>query len=195
MTAPARALAPARPAGTPARPVRGRATTPLLRLVPQARTTASRMPFVAVVVALLGTGLLGLLALNTVLAEGAFRLHSLEAEARDLATREQVLQRQVELLRAPGSLAQRARDLGMVPGGPPVSLRLSDGKVLGTPVAGAAPVVPVAAPAAAGPAAAPAAPGSAQPTGQATPAPATGSTTWTAPRKATPAPRASGAAR
>lgn len=190
MTAPARALAPARPAGTPARPVRGRAATPLLRLVPQARTTASRMPFVAVVVALLGTGLLGLLALNTVLAEGAFRLHSLQAEARDLATREQVLQRQVELLRAPGSLAQRARDLGMVPGGPPVSLRLSDGRVLGTPVAGAAPAVPVAAPAAA-----PAAPGSARPTGQATPAPATGSTTWTAPRKATPAPRASGAAR
>lgn len=195
MTAPARALAPARPARTPApapvvpgRPGRAGATTPLLRLVPQARTTASRMPFVAVVVALLGAGLLGLLALNTVLAEGAFRLHSLEQEARDLATREQVLQREVELLRAPGSLARRAADLGMVPGGPPVSLRLSDGAVLGTPVAGAAPVAPVA------PAAQPAGP---RPTATARPssAPATGSTTWTAPRKATPAPRASGAAR
>ncbi|MDP3712652.1 MAG: hypothetical protein Q8R60_09230, partial [Mycobacteriales bacterium] len=173
--------------GAPGRPARGGAAAPLLRLVPQARTTAARMPFVAVVVALLGTGLLGLLALNTVLAEGAFRLHSLEAEARDLATREQVLQRQVELLRAPGSLAQRAKDLGMVPGGPPVSLRLSDGAVLGTPVAGVAPPPPAPP--------APVATAAAQPAARASGAPATGSTTWTAPRKASPAPRASGAAR
>lgn len=171
-----------------------REARPLLRLVPQARASvsrASRTPFVVLLVGLLGAGLLGLLALNTVLAEGAFRLHSLEQQAAELATREQVLQRQVESLRAPGSLAQRARGLGMVDGGPPVHLRLSDGAVLGTPVAGVAPIVvaPVV------PKTTTPGPAMAAPAAGASAAPAKGSTTWTAPRRATPAPRSSTAPR
>lgn len=180
--------APARSAARTAAPRVLPAARPFLRLVPQARATAAgRAPFAAVVVALLAAGLLGLLALNTVLAEGAFSLHALQQQSRGLALREQVLQRQVEALRAPASLAQRAGALGMVEGGPPAHLRLSDGAVLGTPVAGLAPVVP-AAPAARG------AQATGQPTGQPAPGSAQGSTTWTAPRRS-PAPRASGTTR
>ena len=102
-----------------------------LRLVAARRTRAARAPFVVVVVALLLSGLLGLLVLNTVLAQDAFRLHALQVEGRALADREQVLQRQVSDLQSPHTLAARATSLGMVPGGSPTFLRLSDGKVLG----------------------------------------------------------------
>ena len=114
-----------------------------LRLVPQRRSSAPRTPFVAVVVALLVVGLLGLLLLNTVLAQDAFRLHVLQTQGSVLANQELDLQRQVEGLRAPAGLASRARALGLVQGGPPAFLRLSDGAILGQPVAGVAPSVPV----------------------------------------------------
>ena len=170
------------PALAPVRTVPARTTSPdrrpLLSLVPDVRRrlrgTGARTPFAVVLVGLLGAGLLGLLALNTVLAEGSFRLHALQAEAKELATREQVLQREVEVLRAPGSLEDRARALGMVPGGPPVYLRLSDGAVLGTPVAGVAP-----APAAPGPGTAGAGSATSPAAGAVAPQ---GSTTWTGPR-------------
>ncbi len=113
-----------------------------LRLVPQRRSKAARTPFVVVVVALLGGGLLGLLALNTVLAQDAFRLHTLKTEGKQLAVREQVLRREVEGLRTPEALAARATAMGMVPAGPPAFLRLSDGAVIGEPVPGEVPVGP-----------------------------------------------------
>ena len=123
-----------------------------LRLVATRRSSAARAPFVAVVVAILAVGLLGLLLLNTVLAQDAFRLHALQVQGRTLADQEQSLQRQVEQLQSPQSLASRATAMGMVPGGTRAFLRLSDGKVLGVAVPGqvAPPPVAVAAPAAAG---------------------------------------------
>ena len=108
-------------------PVRQRA----LRMVPQRRSSAPRAPFVVVVVALLAAGLLGLLVLNTVLAQDAFRLHVLQKQGMVLAGQELSLQREVEARRAPGNLAARATELGLVAGGPPAFLRLSDGVVLG----------------------------------------------------------------
>jgi hypothetical protein len=119
-----------------------RAST-VLRLVPNARTGAPRAPFVTLVVVLLAGGLLGLLALNTLLAQGAFRVHALTLQGKVLADREQVLQRDVEAQRTPRALADRATALGMVPAGPPAFLRLQDGVVLGdqTP-AGALPPAP-----------------------------------------------------
>ena len=123
-------------------------TSPL-RLVPQRRSSAARAPFVAAVIGLLAIGLLGLLALNTALAQDAFRLHTLDKGGTMLTDRQQVLERQVEALRAPAGLAGRAADLGMVPGGPPAFLRLSDGAVLGSPSAGKASPSPAASPAAA----------------------------------------------
>jgi hypothetical protein len=109
---------------------------PPLALVPPRRPAPApavlgRNPFVALVVALLAAGLLGLLVLNTALAQDAFRLHTLKQESRALEDREEALLREVEALRAPQELAARATALGMVQAGPPAFLRLSDGAVLG----------------------------------------------------------------
>lgn len=105
-----------------------------LRLVPTGRTSAPRAPFITLVVLLLAGGLLGLLALNTALAQGSFRLYALTTEGKELADREQVLEREVETLRTPRNLAQKARELGMVQSGAPAFLRLPDGTVLGAEV-------------------------------------------------------------
>lgn len=105
-----------------------------LRLVPARRSSAPRAPFVTMVVLLLAGGLLGLLALNTVLAQDAFTRHTLVKEQKALADREQSLEREVETLRTPRNLAARARELGMVQGSTPAFLRLPDGAVLGAEV-------------------------------------------------------------
>ena len=102
-----------------------------LGLVPQRRSTAAKAPFVVAVVGLLVAGLLGLLLLNTVVAQNAFRLHDLQQQGRVLGDREQALAKQVQALQAPGAISDRALALGMVPGGVPVFLRLPDGAVLG----------------------------------------------------------------
>lgn len=104
---------------------------PTLTLVQVGVTAAPRAPFIAVVVSLLVAGLLGLLVLNTVLAKDAFRLHTLQIEARQLADTEQVLIREVEALRSSSALAAKATEMGMVQGGPPTFLQLTDGVVLG----------------------------------------------------------------
>lgn len=148
----------ARPAGRPA----------YLRLVTARRSQAAKAPFVVVVVGILAAGLLGLLVLNTVLAQDAFALHTLQVQGRTLADQEQALQRDVERLQSAASLAQRASDLGMVPGGPPAFLRLSDGKVLGAPEPGRAPAASIAPTAA--PTAAPATQTPTQPATKTTPA-------------------------
>jgi hypothetical protein len=132
----------------PAAKAAPRKATPL-KLVPSARSTASRTPFVVVVVTLLVSGLLGLLLLNMVVAQGSFQLHALAKQGKALDLREQALANQVQALQAPGVLAQRATQLGMVPGGPPAFLELPSGKVLGQPTAGVAPAPVVTAPPAA----------------------------------------------
>lgn len=121
-----------------------RAVTPVtgrraLSLVLPRRVDARRAPFIAVVVSLLVAGLLGLLMLNTVLAQGSFALFSLRAESRVLADREQSLLREVEALRSPEALAQKATELGMVQAGQPAFLRLPDGVVLGSDATAVAP--------------------------------------------------------
>jgi hypothetical protein len=152
----ARALPRSRPVPRPAAPRPAAHRVGYLRLVAARRSQAAKAPFVAVVVLILGAGLLGLLLLNTVLAQDAFRLHALQVEGRALADTEQALQRQVSDVQSPQTLAARAAALGMVPGGPPAFLRLSDGKVLGkavpAPASAAVPAAPAAPAAAAVPA-------------------------------------------
>lgn len=105
----------------------------VLAVVPVREAAGARAPFAVAVVGLLVSGLLGLLGLNTVLAKDAFRLHTLQAQARALADQEQALTREVEAARAPSTLAASATRLGMVQAGPPAFLRLPDGAVLGSP--------------------------------------------------------------
>ena len=158
MTAPSR-IQPAPHSRTPTRPsTPSRPTAPAhrrprqppteardqgsLRVVPPPRPHAPAAPFVAVVSALLVAGLLGLLGLNTALAEDAVDLHKLRTEERVLADQEQQLHGVVEEMSAPGALSTRARELGMVQGGPAGWIDLSTGAVLGQPRPAAAPTAP-----------------------------------------------------
>ncbi|MCF3148447.1 septum formation initiator family protein, partial [Streptomyces platensis] len=97
-----------------------------------ARGTAARTPFVLLIVVLLGSGLITLLLLNSALNQGSFELSKLEKQTEELTDEQQALQQEVDAYSAPGALEQRARKLGMVPGGTPVFL-LPDGTVRGRP--------------------------------------------------------------
>lgn len=130
----AAARSAARPASRPAaRPNRWVAGTARLRLAPPAVTRPSQGAFVLLVSVLLGVGLLGLLALNTVLAQGSFVAHDLTTRVDDLHDREEALQQEVAVLESPERLAARAREIGLVPGVNPVFLRPADGRILGVP--------------------------------------------------------------
>jgi cell division protein FtsB len=83
-------------------------------------------------VVLLAVGLLGLLFLNASLNQGSFELTELRRETQELSDEQQELQAEVDGYSAPDALAERARELGMVPGGPPAFLA-PDGSVLGEP--------------------------------------------------------------
>ncbi|UQX00759.1 hypothetical protein [Streptomyces sp. RerS4] len=102
---------------------------------------AARMPFVLLVVALLGGGLISLLLLNSALNEGSFQLSKLKRETTALTDEEQALQRDVDAHSAPDALQRRAHELGLVPGGSPVFIG-PDGKVAGAVSTAEAPPPP-----------------------------------------------------
>lgn len=108
---------------------------------------AARMPFVLLVVALLGGGLISLLLLNSALNQGSFQLSKLKKETTVLRDEQQELQRDVDGYSAPDALQRRAHELGLVPGGSPVFIG-PDGKVAGTPAAAETPPPPSPPPAA-----------------------------------------------
>ncbi|WP_371615481.1 hypothetical protein [Streptomyces sp. NBC_00454] len=110
---------------------------------------AARTPFVLLVVALLGGGLISLLLLNSALNQGSFQLSKLKKETTTLTDEEQALQRDVDGYSAPDALQRRAHELGLVPGGSPVFIG-ADGKVAGTASPAAEPPPPSAPPVAAG---------------------------------------------
>jgi hypothetical protein len=83
---------------------------------------------------LLSLGLGALLLLNTLLAQGSFTLHALDAKVAGLADQEQALQQKAATLASPKRLARSASELGMVASVNPAFLRAEDGKVLGAPV-------------------------------------------------------------
>jgi hypothetical protein len=88
---------------------------PRLRVVTAPRHTRSRAGLVAVCVALLVLGLVGLLLLNVSLERGTYDLRDQELKAQQLREREQLLEDQLRGLQAPAELAKRAGQLGYVP--------------------------------------------------------------------------------
>lgn len=88
--------------------------------------------------AALGLGLLGVLLINTVVSQGAFRQHQLEVDLILASEQEEALTRAVQLAESPLQVEKAARALGMVPAASPVFLRLADGSILGSPVAATA---------------------------------------------------------
>lgn len=139
------------------------------------RAPTSRTPFVLLMVLLLGGGLLGLLLLNTALNQGSFEQSRLKKQNSRLSDEEQALRRELEAVSAPGELARKAEELGMVPGTTPVFLDPVTGQVYGSPKPASPKPTPTLlpppptqpAPTAAPPATGPAATAPVPPTGQA----------------------------
>ncbi len=106
-----------------------------LTVVPRLRTRTSPLPFVTLVSFILLAGVIGLLMFNTSMQQAAFTATAMEQQAATLNAREQTLRMELDVLRDPQRVALKAQQLGMVIPASPAFLRLSDGKVLGTPAA------------------------------------------------------------
>lgn len=120
---------PAQPASKPARPARP--ARPASR--PLARTSLPRQkraPFILLLVGLLGGALVSLLVISTTLAQGSYRITSLQQQNASLAKQEQLLIQQVAQASSPAEIAQEAEDLGMRPNPALQFINLKTGKVV-----------------------------------------------------------------
>jgi hypothetical protein len=71
------------------------------------------MRFAALVLVLLGGGLICLLVINTTLGATSFRISQLQSRNATLSTQEQTLQQQIAAEQSPALIARRAYALGM----------------------------------------------------------------------------------
>ncbi len=94
-----------------------------------------KIAYAAVVVAGVLAIVVTQLMLSIGLSDGAYEISSLQQQQKELDRSNQVLTEQFDKLSSPQNLAANAEALGMVANSAPVYLRLSDGAVLGTPVA------------------------------------------------------------
>jgi hypothetical protein len=106
---------------------------PRLRVAPPAPVRAPRAPFVALVLVLVIAGVIGILVLNTKIAENAFRLHDLRAEQSSLDIQQQRLERELARKESPGELAAQAARNGLVPSRTPAFIVLPDGRQVTMP--------------------------------------------------------------
>lgn len=128
----ATALAP-QPAAVPV-PRRGPAELPpRLRVAPPVPVTAPRAPFVALVLVLVIAGVVGILVLNTKIAENAFRLDDLHKTQSSLDREEQRLQSDLAEKESPAMLAAQATRLGLGPSRTLAFIVLPDGRTIGVP--------------------------------------------------------------
>jgi hypothetical protein len=80
----------------------------------------------------IGVILLVQLILSFVLADGAYRIASLQSDPRDLLREEQALDEHLELLGSAQNLTANAEALGMIASGNPLFLNVETGGVSGT---------------------------------------------------------------
>lgn len=76
---------------------------------------AKRVPFVALIIGLLGVGLVATLWLSTNAAEGSYQLSNVQKDTRLLSEKAEALHRDVATMESAAALARRATELGMVP--------------------------------------------------------------------------------
>ncbi|WP_406237855.1 hypothetical protein [Nocardia sp. NBC_01009] len=106
---------------------------------------ATRIPFVAAIIALLGCGLAGTLLLTTRAAEDSYQLGDARQINRKLSEERAALQREVEAADSAPALAARAREFGMIPAKDPARIVVApDGTVtvIGKPTPAQGPPVP-----------------------------------------------------
>jgi hypothetical protein len=99
-----------------------------LKLVPNVSegTQATHRFFATFLSAVAGIGLLILLAVNILLAQDAFTLSELKAEAKVVADQREAINRQIASASSPEALAAKAQALGMRPSNSPVFLNLDE---------------------------------------------------------------------
>jgi hypothetical protein len=107
----------AQPKPAQPKPARARQETTADRAGLAAQWTRSaglqRTPFVLLVLALLGCGLVCLLVIYTTLAKASYQISGLQQQNAKLAQQAQSLQQQVSAAEAPAAIATRAYQLGM----------------------------------------------------------------------------------
>ena len=98
-----------------------------LKLVPNVTegAQATHRFFATFLSAVTGVGLLILLAVNILLAQDAFTLSELKAEAKVVADQREAINRQIDRASSPEALAKKATELGMRPSESPVFLNLA----------------------------------------------------------------------
>ncbi|WP_127782495.1 hypothetical protein [Rhodococcus sp. X156] len=114
---------------------------------------ARKVPFVVLVIALLGLGLVSTLWLSTNSAASSYQITDAQKENRLLSERVEALQRDVATMDSAAALATRAKQLGMVPSTNVARLSVGpDGAVtvVGSPAPAAPPAGPPPAPQVAG---------------------------------------------
>ncbi|KRE61537.1 hypothetical protein [Nostocoides sp. Soil756] len=115
------------------RPAARRASAPAprsLRVVAPPAADGNGL-FIALCVALVLGGFVGVLVLNTAMAKGSYTMRDLQRRSDQLTDTQDDLRHALDRVSGPGPLAREARALGMVPATTAAFLRLSDGKVLG----------------------------------------------------------------
>jgi hypothetical protein len=98
-----------------------------LKLVPNVSdgAQATHRFFATFLSAVAGIGFLILLVVNILLAQDAFTLSELKAEAKIVADQREAINRQIDRESSPAALAKKATELGMRPSESPVFLNLS----------------------------------------------------------------------
>jgi hypothetical protein len=109
---------------------------PRLRVAPPAPISAPRAPFIALVIALVVAGVLGILLINTKTAANTFRISTLQDKQAALNNQQQKLENQIAGYESTGNLDAAARRLGLVKADTPAYIRLPDGRVIGVPKPG-----------------------------------------------------------
>jgi hypothetical protein len=102
-----------------------------LRAVPALPERMARIPFITVLIAIFGVGMVGLLVVNTSLQNQAFESRALNRQAAQLVYAEAELQSQLNRVRTPEQIATKASALGMRANPYPAFLILPAGKVVG----------------------------------------------------------------
>ncbi|MDN5804517.1 MAG: hypothetical protein L0H26_08040, partial [Microlunatus sp.] len=104
-----------------------------LRALPELPARMARVPFISVLIAIFGVGMVALLMINTSLQNQAFEARALNRQAAQLVYAESELQSQLNEIRTPEQVATKASALGMRPNPYPAFLVVPSGKVLGDP--------------------------------------------------------------
>jgi hypothetical protein len=117
------------------RPLTGPGTKPATRpsvgpAVARTRPRHPRAPFILLLVGLLGGALVSLLVISTTLAQGSYRISSLQQQNANLAKQEQLLTEQVAQASSPAQIAQQAEEFGMRPDPALQFINLKTGKVV-----------------------------------------------------------------